>query len=104
MLTKKNLEYFILSKGSKFAKHDINCSLNNNHGSITLNGIIDLDDYNWSLENSPSLNPKNFSPSRVMYSEKQIKEKGVKMIIDGFIKNSRNYKEIVKNKAYMKIN
>jgi len=38
-----HLEYFILSKGSKFAKHDINCSLNNNHGSITLNGIIDLD-------------------------------------------------------------
>ena len=29
-----HLEYFILSKGSKFAKHDINCSLNNNHGSI----------------------------------------------------------------------
>ena len=23
-----HLEYFILSKGSKFAKHDINCSLN----------------------------------------------------------------------------
>ena len=38
-----HLEYFILSKGSKFVKHDINCSLNNNHGSIALNGIIDLD-------------------------------------------------------------
>jgi len=38
-----HLEYFILSKGSKFAKHDINCSLNNNHGSVAINGIIDLD-------------------------------------------------------------
>ena len=38
-----HLEYFILSKGSKFAKHDINCSLNNSYGSIALNGIIDLD-------------------------------------------------------------
>ena len=38
-----HLEYFILSKGSKFAKHDINCSLNNDHGSVSLNGIIDLD-------------------------------------------------------------
>jgi Fe-S cluster assembly protein SufD len=38
-----HLEYFILSKGSKFAKHDINCSLNNNYGSVSLNGIIDLD-------------------------------------------------------------
>ena len=38
-----HLEYFILSKGSKFVKHDINCSLNNNHGSVAINGIIDLD-------------------------------------------------------------
>jgi len=38
-----HLEYFVFSKGSKFAKHDINCSLNNNYGSVTLNGIIDLD-------------------------------------------------------------
>ena len=37
-----HLEYFILSKGSKFSKHDINCSLNNEYGSIVLNGIIDL--------------------------------------------------------------
>jgi Fe-S cluster assembly protein SufD len=38
-----HLEYFILSKGSKFAKHDINCSLNNYYGSVALNGIIDLE-------------------------------------------------------------
>ena len=38
-----HLEYFILSKGSKFAKHDINCSLNNDYGSVVINGIIDLD-------------------------------------------------------------
>ena len=39
-----HLEYFILSKGSKFLKHDIKCSLNNEYGSVVLNGIIDLDD------------------------------------------------------------
>ena len=39
-----HLEYFILSKGSKFLKHDINCSLNNEYGSVVINGIIDLDD------------------------------------------------------------
>jgi Fe-S cluster assembly protein SufD len=38
-----HLEYFILSKGSKFSKYDINCFLNNEYGSIVLNGIIDLD-------------------------------------------------------------
>jgi Fe-S cluster assembly protein SufD len=39
-----HLEYFILSKGSKFLKHDINCFLNNEYGSVVLNGIIDLND------------------------------------------------------------
>jgi len=38
------LEYFVLSKGSKFSKHDISCSLNNEYGSVVLNGIIDLND------------------------------------------------------------
>ena len=39
-----HLEYFILSKGSQFAKHDINCSLNDEYGSVVINGIIDLND------------------------------------------------------------
>jgi Fe-S cluster assembly protein SufD len=39
-----HLEYFVLSKGSKFSKHDISCSLNNEYGSVVLNGIIDLND------------------------------------------------------------
>ncbi len=39
-----HLEYFILSKGSKFLKHDINCSLNREYGSVVLNGIIDLNE------------------------------------------------------------
>ena len=38
-----HLEYFVYSKGSQFAKHDINCSLNNDYGSVAINGIIDLD-------------------------------------------------------------
>ena len=37
-----HLEYFILSGGSKFLKHDINCSLNSEYGSVVLNGIFDL--------------------------------------------------------------
>ena len=39
-----HLEYFVYSKGSQFAKHDISCSLNSDYGSVALNGIIDLDD------------------------------------------------------------
>ena len=37
-----HLEYFILSEGSKFIKQDINCNLDDEYGSIALNGIINL--------------------------------------------------------------
>lgn len=66
-------------------------------------GIIDLDDFNWSIKSSPSMNPDIFKASKLLYSSEQINQKGVKMIIDGFIKNSPLYKEIIKNKAYKKI-
>ena len=39
-------EYFILSAGAKFLKNEINCSLNKDHGSIFINGIINLDNKN----------------------------------------------------------
>ena len=39
-------EYFILSAGAKFLKNEINCSLNKDHGSIFINGIIDLENDN----------------------------------------------------------
>ena len=39
-------EYFILSAGAKFLKNDINCSLNKDHGSIFINGIINLENEN----------------------------------------------------------
>jgi Fe-S cluster assembly protein SufD len=39
-------EYFILSAGAKFLKNEINCSLNKDHGSIFINGIINLENEN----------------------------------------------------------
>ena len=39
-------EYFILSAGAKFLKNEINCSLNKNHGSIFINGIVNLESDN----------------------------------------------------------
>ena len=39
-------EYFILSAGAKFLKNEINCSLNKDHGSIFINGIINLESEN----------------------------------------------------------
>ncbi|AFS47093.1 hypothetical protein HIMB5_00003240 [alpha proteobacterium HIMB5] len=39
-------EYFILSAGAKFLKNEINCTLNKDHGSIFINGIINLENEN----------------------------------------------------------
>jgi Fe-S cluster assembly protein SufD len=38
-----HLEYFIYSTGSKFAKHEINCSLNQPYGSAVINGVLNLE-------------------------------------------------------------
>ena len=38
-----HLEYFIYSTGSTFAKHEINCSLNQPYGSAVINGVLNLE-------------------------------------------------------------
>jgi Fe-S cluster assembly protein SufD len=38
-----HLEYFIYSTGSMFAKHEINCSLNQPYGSAVINGVLNLE-------------------------------------------------------------
>ena len=73
-----HLEYFILSKGSKFAKHDINCSLNNDHGSVSLNGIIDLDDEkHHEIKTSINHNEENCKSYQLIKSVLNENSKGV---------------------------
>ena len=73
-----HLEYFILSKGSKFAKHDINCSLNNNHGSVSLNGIIDLDnEKHHEIKTSINHNEENCKSYQLIKSVLNENSKGV---------------------------
>ena len=73
-----HLEYFILSKGSKFVKHDINCSLNNDHGSVSLNGIIDLDnEKHHEIKTSISHNEENCKSYQLIKSVLNENSKGV---------------------------
>ena len=73
-----HLEYFILSKGSKFAKHDINCSLNNDHGSVSLNGIIDLDnEKHHEIKTSINHNEENCKSYQLIKSVLNDNSKGV---------------------------
>jgi len=73
-----HVEYFILSKGSKFAKHDINCSLNNDHGSVSLNGIIDLDnEKHHEIKTSINHNEENCKSYQLIKSVLNENSKGV---------------------------
>ena len=73
-----HLEYFIFSKGSKFAKHDINCSLNNDHGSVSLNGIIDLDnEKHHEIKTSINHNEENCKSYQLIKSVLNENSKGV---------------------------
>jgi len=73
-----HLEYFIFSKGSKFAKHDINCSLNNDHGSVSLNGIIDLDnEKHHEIKTSINHNDENCKSYQLIKSVLNENSKGV---------------------------
>ena len=66
-------------------------------------GYLDFDDYDWSLVSSPSQGPNVFPLTKKLYSDEQIKEKGIKMIIDNYLIGNDTYKEILKNKIYQKI-
>ncbi len=73
-----HLEYFILSKGSKFAKHDINCSLNKDHGLVVLNGVIDLDNKkHHEIKTSINHNEENCKSYQLIKSVLNENSKGV---------------------------
>ena len=73
-----HLEYFILSKGSKFAKHDINCYLNNDHGSVVFNGVIDLDNKkHHEIKTSINHNEENCKSYQLIKSVLNENSKGV---------------------------
>lgn len=69
---------------------------------LKIGGYIDFDDYSWTLKNS-SLDPIKIPETSLLYTDEQIQSQQVKMIVDIFVKNNKQYKEIVQNKIYKKI-
>lgn len=66
-------------------------------------GYIDFDDYDWSLESSPSQGPDVFPLTKKLYSPEQIGEKGIKMLIENYVLLSGKYETVIENKIYRKI-
>jgi len=58
-----------------------------------INGVILFDDYAWSLETSPTLNPKKRPGTLLEYDEKQIKSKHIPMICNIFMDTDKRFKK-----------
>ena len=70
---------------------------------LKVSGYIDFDDYHWSHERSPTMNPWVFPATRLMFTTSQIRESHVRLIVDLLVKRDPRYVAIKKNKIYQKI-
>jgi predicted O-methyltransferase YrrM len=66
-------------------------------------GYIDFDDYEWSLRESPSLNPGVFPLIERLYSDEQIDACQVKMVVDLLVRRDTRYREVLRNKIFQKV-
>lgn len=65
-------------------------------------GYLDFDDYNWRLRGS-SLDPENIPAIADQYTDEQIDEYQVRLIVDELVRSNINYTEVVENKVFRKL-
>lgn len=66
-------------------------------------GYLDFDDYGWTLQHSPALNPQSFPLTAKLYTAEQISAKQVKMIVDLVVRRDPRYREVVANRIFQKL-
>lgn len=64
-------------------------------------GLIDFDDYNWTIAGSAALKPENFPPTGEMYTPEQVNSRQVAMIVER-LALPMGYREIRHQKIYQK--
>lgn len=64
-------------------------------------GYLDFDDYDWRLRGS-SLDPAKIPSIAEQYTDEQIDEYQVKIIVDDLVRRSGRYEEVVRNKIFRK--
>jgi predicted O-methyltransferase YrrM len=70
---------------------------------LKVGGYIDFDDYQWSLQKSPRLNPRKFPLTAKLYTGEQIEAEQVRMIVDLLVRRDPRYREVVPNAIFQKI-
>jgi predicted O-methyltransferase YrrM len=65
-------------------------------------GYVDFDDYHWTLAASPSMSPEAFPPTRRHYTDEQIREPQVALVVDLLVRPDDRYEEVVESKIFRK--
>lgn len=64
-------------------------------------GHVEFDDYDWTLEKSPSLNPRKFPLTGRVYTREQVRTKQVALIVE-ILAARRGYEAVVSKRLYRK--
>ena len=65
-------------------------------------GYIDFDDYYWTIDGSPTVNPRVHPRMREMYTDEQMQTRQVASIVDLLVRRPGRYEEVVPNKIFRK--
>jgi hypothetical protein len=65
-------------------------------------GYIDFDDYSWTIDGSPTVNPRVYPRMREMYTDEQMQTRQVASIVELLVRRPGRYKEVVPNKIFRK--
>lgn len=66
-------------------------------------GLIDFDDYHWTIERSPSMNPSVFPASERLYTHEQMAERQVALVVELLVRGGGHYEEIERNRLFRKL-
>jgi SAM-dependent methyltransferase len=65
-------------------------------------GFVEIDDYGWSHDTSPTVNPRIFPEIKEAYTDEQISTCQVALVVDLLLKRDWRYKPVVTNRIYRK--
>jgi hypothetical protein len=65
-------------------------------------GYIDFDDYHWTIDRSPTVNPRVLPRMREMYTDEQMRTSQVALIVELLVRRPGRYEEVVPNKIFRK--
>lgn len=65
-------------------------------------GYVDFDDYDWSMERSPTMRPEVNPVTSELYTQEQIAACHVDLIINLLVRRSGRYAEVVRDKIFRK--